>query len=132
MFKDTDEELARLASELLKAEEEEEYDEEEYEALVNTVFEVMYNEVMKYDLEVVTWTLMDNWDPCTCSACAQVDAYYGARSGQLVKFCNTLSDMFAARFEQEGLDREISILFLKMKQRILKHKKNLQSKNLLS
>ena len=31
MFKDTDEELARLASELLKAEEEEEYDEEEYD-----------------------------------------------------------------------------------------------------
>jgi hypothetical protein len=86
-------------------------DEEEYQALVNTVFELMYNEVMTYDLEIVTWTLMDNWDPCTCSACVEVDKYYGARSGQLVKFCNTLSDMFEAKFEEEGIDKQISILF---------------------
>ena len=86
-------------------------DEEEYQALVNTVFNLMYKEVMTYDLEVVTWTLMDNWDPCDCAACKEVDAYYGARSGQLVKFCNTLSDMFAARFEEEGIDKNLSILF---------------------
>ena len=86
-------------------------DEEEYQALVNTVFELMYKEVMTYDLEIVTWTLMDNWDPCTCSACVEVDEYYGARSGRLVEFCNTMSDMFKARFEQEGIDKEISILF---------------------
>ena len=86
-------------------------DEAEYQALVNTVFELMYTEVMTYDLEIVTWTLMDNWDPCTCSACVEIDKYYGSRSGRLVEFCNTLSDMFAARFEEEGIDKKISILF---------------------
>ena len=49
MFKDTDEELARLASELLKAEEEEieEYDEEDYEEYEDAPYdeEEVYDEV---------------------------------------------------------------------------------------
>jgi hypothetical protein len=48
MFKDTDEELARLASELLKAEEEEieEYDEEDYEEYEDATYdeEEVYDE----------------------------------------------------------------------------------------
>ncbi|MBP5466889.1 MAG: DUF4838 domain-containing protein, partial [Clostridia bacterium] len=86
-------------------------DEEEYNAMLNTVFELMYNEVMTYDLKVVTWTLMDNYQYCTCDACVEAERKYGTKSGQLVKFCNELSDMFKARFEENNIDREINILF---------------------
>lgn len=84
---------------------------EEYEKMIDAAFERMYQEVMTYDLNVVTWTLMDNQDECTCDSCAAAKAKYGASSGQLVKTCNDLSERFAKRFEEEGIDRSISILF---------------------
>jgi hypothetical protein len=54
MFKDTDEELARLASELLKAEEEEieEYDEEDYEEYEDAT----YDEEEVYDEDYEEYT----------------------------------------------------------------------------
>lgn len=85
--------------------------ESEYQAMLNTVFEKMFNEVMTYNLDIVTWTLMDNYDACECKHCGEVNAYYGARSGKLVEFCNTLSDMFKERFEQENINKEIIIMF---------------------
>lgn len=85
--------------------------ESEYQAMLNIVFEKMYNEVMTYNLDIVTWTLMDNYDACECKHCGEVNAYYGARSGKLVEFCNTLSDMFKERFEQENINKEIIIMF---------------------
>ena len=86
-------------------------DENEYNLMIDTVFEKMYTEVMTYDLDAVTWTLMDNWDPCECDACKAARTKYGARSGQLVKTCNDLSEKFEQRFKEEGIDKEISILF---------------------
>ncbi len=85
--------------------------ESEYQAMLNTVFEKMYNEIMTYNLDIVTWTLMDNYDACECKYCSEVNTYYGARSGKLVEFCNTLSDMFKERFEQENINKEIIIMF---------------------
>lgn len=86
-------------------------DEDEYELMVQTVFERMYQEVMTYDLDVVTFTLQDNLDRCLCKDCLEQSAYYGADSGMLIKFCNQLSDMFAAKFAEEGIDKKIDILF---------------------
>lgn len=86
-------------------------DEAEYQLMLETVFERMYDEVMTYDLDIVTWTLMDNWDPCTCSACNAEIEKYGTRAGKLVEFCNELSDMFKAKFEEEGIEKDLSIMF---------------------
>ena len=86
-------------------------DTEEYQAMLNEVFKLMYDEVMTYYLDVVTWTLMDNYNKCGCSACRAAENQYGAYSGQLVKMCNDLSDMFKQRFNEENIDKEISILF---------------------
>ena len=86
-------------------------DQEEYNLMMQTAFENMWTEVMTYDLDVVTWTLMDNWDPCDCQACREARAEYGARSGQLVKTCNEFSEMFEERFRAEGIDKDISVLF---------------------
>ena len=83
----------------------------EYQAMLDTVFAKMFDEVMTYDLDIVTWTLMDNYDACICKHCVEVNKHYGARSGKLVEFCNTLSDMFKEKFEQENIDKEITIMF---------------------
>ena len=85
--------------------------EEEYQLMLETVFEKMYQEVMTYDLDIVTWTLMDNYDFCTCDFCKEAEEYYGAKSGKLVEFCNSLSEMFQARFEEEGIEKDLSIMF---------------------
>ena len=86
-------------------------DEDEYNLMVETVFERMYEEVMTYDLNVVTFTLQDNLDRCLCKDCLEQSAYYGADSGMLIKFCNILSDKFAARFAEEGIEKKLDILF---------------------
>lgn len=86
-------------------------DEAEYNELLQTAFEVMYNEVRTYDLKIVTWTLMDNYDYCTCDACKAAEKKYGAKSGQLVKFCNDLSAKFKQKYAEEGITDDLSIMF---------------------
>ena len=85
-------------------------DESEYQAMLDTVFEKMYYEVMTYDLNFVSWTLMDNYQFCDCKACQDQEKYYGTKSGQLIKFCNDLSDKFKEKFEQEHIEKDINII----------------------
>ena len=86
-------------------------DAEEYQAMLNEVSNLMYDELMTYDTDIVTWTLMDNYNKCNCTACRDAERQYGAYSGQLVKMCNDLSDILKQRFETEGINKDFSILF---------------------
>lgn len=86
-------------------------DEEQYAAMVDTLFNKMLDEVENHDLKVVTFTLEDNYDYCTCAACTAAEAEYGAKSGLEIKVCNDISDKFAEYYAEHNPGKSVDILF---------------------
>lgn len=69
-------------------------DEEEYQALVNELFERI-KICLDTDKEVSTFsfTIMDNNNMCMCPSCVAASAKYGAESGSIVVFMNKVDDL---------------------------------------
>lgn len=86
-------------------------DETEYAAMVDELFAQMLKEVEDNDVNVVAFTLEDNYDYCTCAACAEAEAEYGAKSGMQIKMCNDLSDKFEQYYAEQEIDKSVDILF---------------------
>ncbi len=92
-------------------------DSTELDAMVNEVYGKMV-EKLKSNKTVgaLTFTIQDNANACTCSACRDNVAKYGAESGSVVVFCNKLDDKIQAYLEAEAektgeAKRELNILF---------------------
>ncbi len=75
----------------------------ELEAMVNHVVERMKKAVEDYpDLNVVTFTIQDNFDTCKCTACqALMDTYKTAAAGH-IRFTNMVADKIDAWLEEKA------------------------------
>ena len=86
-------------------------DEKEYNLLVDEMFNQMLAHMYEVDTKILTITLEDNYNYCTCKACKDAEKYYGAKSGMLIKFCNDVSNKFKAYFAENDPTRTVDILF---------------------
>ncbi|MBO5737478.1 MAG: DUF4838 domain-containing protein, partial [Clostridia bacterium] len=73
----------------------------EYNAMVNTAYAGMKNTYQKakaagYETVNLSFTMEDNQSVCDCTACVNARNTYKSDSGAMVKFCNDLSNKFAA------------------------------------
>lgn len=86
--------------------------EEEYNALVEEVFNIMVAWLPEGNTEAsFTFTNEDNYDACNCSSCQEATKTYKQISGTMVNFMNSLSDRFARHFEENNIDRPPVKLF---------------------
>ena len=85
-------------------------DETEFNAMVDEVYLLMKAQFDKYpEVNNVTFTIQDNHDPCTCSACLASKEYYGSYSAEIIKVCNAVSEKLDAYYCPLG--RNVKVLF---------------------
>ncbi len=88
---------------------------EERTALLEACKQTLIEALVEYpDRNLVTMTIQDNNNFCTCSACLGIRETYGADSASVILFCNDLSEAIRQWFQTtEGapFQRDLEILF---------------------
>ncbi len=87
-------------------------DEKEAELMFDTFMKKFISVVEKYperDSITITHRDYDTW--CTCPACRADFDKYGTDSGNMIKFCNKVSDAYEAYKAEKGIERDINICF---------------------
>ncbi|MCQ2742474.1 MAG: DUF4838 domain-containing protein [Bacilli bacterium] len=83
-------------------------DPDEYKALVEkvalkiTISLKHFTPDLYPDMNVITFTMEDNFNLCECEACKAAEAKYGAQSGALVTFVNQVGDIIDAWMKDEA------------------------------
>ncbi len=91
--------------------------ETEYNAMLDTLFEIMLARVEAYPaLTHIGFSMQDTTTWCKCDACKQIVIDYGANSASCVLLLNDLSDKFAKHFKDNNIDRELDFVFLAYKE----------------
>ena len=88
-------------------------DESELEKMIDTAAEYFILKIeAKENIKCVSFTIQDNMEVCTCSACNEVKQNYGgSNSAAVIKFCNKLYAKLAEKLKAKGIDRDIKIVY---------------------
>ena len=91
-------------------------DEQELEKMLNASLETLKTHLIKYpDRKVVTFTIEDNPNFCSCDACQSIISQYnGANSSVVIMFLNKLNEKVHAWFNEEDgkpYARDLDIVF---------------------
>lgn len=90
-------------------------DEKEYKKMQEATFEALKNELIKDTTKnSVTFTMADNFDTCSCTACQKIVSEYGAISASVILYLNDMGkrvkEWFATE-EGKPYARELKIMF---------------------
>ncbi len=87
-------------------------DEEKLDALVEEMSQrVTQNFIAKPDAKATVIGQMDWTLECGCDACKVESTKYRSVTGAYIKFLNRISDRVAELFEEQGIEREVDLLF---------------------
>jgi len=90
-------------------------DREKYASLLNAVFEKLKQSLIEQpSRNCVTLTMEDNFDTCSCAACKEIIAEYGAISASVILFMNDLDEKVDEWFlteEGKPYARDLRLLF---------------------
>ncbi len=87
---------------------------EEFDAMVAETVRVLKEELIAQpDQNLVTFSIQDNTNKCTCDECNRVSEYYNADSAVIVLFLNQVNKQINEWFELEGAPykRDLKICF---------------------
>lgn len=87
---------------------------EEYDAMVAETVRVLKEELStQLDKNLVTFSIQDNTNSCTCSACNKVAEEYGAKSAQIILFLNDVNKEIREWFNGDGqaYKRDLKLCF---------------------
>ncbi len=83
----------------------------ELEAMVQTVSDYFIPKLLEDPaVNYVMFQIMDNRSWCSCSACAAMEAQYGAKSTSVLIMCKQLHTAIKQKLEAAGDDREIYVV----------------------